>query len=143
MVISDTMRHNETIRQFVAYIFVGGFAFLADIGSMVAFRELLFRDWGCGIYLSVLLAFFVGHIVNYLGSLWFVFSSPEERRAGWTWRAFALFAVVGASGAAMTEFGMWIGCGCLHANYIATKIVVASVVFVWNFIGRKLVVRKK
>ncbi len=134
------MDKNGTARQFIAYIFVGGFAFLADVGSMVASREFLFREWEGGIYLSVLLAFFIGHIVNYLGSLWFVFRDPEERRTGWTWRGFALFAVVGAFGVGMTEVGMWIGCGCLHANYIATKIVVASVVFIWNFGGRKLVV---
>ena len=137
------MRHDNTVRQFIAYIFVGGVAFLADLGSMVAFRELLFREWECGVYLSVFLAFLVGHVVNYLGSLWLVFRGPCERKACLTWRAFALFAVVGACGVAMTEIGMWIGCGCLHMNYIATKIVVASVVVVWNFAGRKLIVRKK
>ena len=133
----------RTTFEFLRYIVVGGLAFVADIGTLIFCREMLFPDWGGGVYLSVLLAFLVGHVVNYVGSLCFVFRDPEERRNGLTWRAFWLFALVGASGAGATELGMWIGYGLLHMNYILTKVLVAAVVFVWNFVGRKLVVRNK
>ena len=136
-------RSKNTFLEFVRYVFVGGAAFFADVGSLIAFRELIFQDCRYGVYISVLLAFFIGHIVNYLGSLWFVFLDPEERKKGWTWKSFWLFTVVGASGAGLTEVGMWVGYDCLGMNYIATKVTVAAVVFIWNFIGRKLIVRKK
>ncbi len=125
------------------YIIVGGLAFVADFVTLIVCREKLFPDWSGGVYLSVFLAFLVGHVVNYVGSLFFVFRDPEERRNGLTWRSFWLFALVGASGAGATELGMWVGYGLLHMNYILAKIVVAVFVFVWNFVGRKLIVKKK
>lgn len=134
---------SKTTFEFLRYVVVGGLAFVADIGTLIFCREMLFPDWSGGVYLSVLLAFLAGHVVNYVGSLCFVFRDPEERRNGLTWRAFWLFALVGASGAGATELGMWIGYGLLHMNYILTKVLVAAVVFVWNFVGRKLVVKNK
>lgn len=133
----------RTTFEFLRYIVVGGLAFVVDIGTLIFCREKLFHGWGCGVYLSVLLAFLAGHAVNYVGSLCFVFRDPEERRNGLTWRAFWLFALVGASGVGATELGMWIGYGLLHMNYILAKMLVAAVVFVWNFVGRKLVLRNR
>ena len=140
---SAVLCSNKTFWEFLRYLFVGGAAFVVDFGALVLFRELVFQDWRYGVYISVLLAFFAGHITNYLGSLWFVFLDPEERKNGWTLRAFGLFTLVGASGAGMTELGMWIGYGLLHWNYMVAKLIVASVVFTWNFVGRKLIVNKK
>ena len=134
---------SKTAREFLRYVLVGGLAFVADVGTLIFCREKLFPGLRCGVYLSVLLAFFAGHVVNYVGSLCFVFRDPEERRNGLTWRAFWLFAIVGASGVGATELGMWIGYGLLHMNYILAKMLVAAVVFVWNFVGRKLVVRNR
>ena len=133
----------DTLLEFGRYILVGGTAFIADVGSLVAFRELVFPDCRYGVYISVLIAFFIGHVVSYLGSLWFVFLDPDERRKGWTWRSFWLFTIVGAIGVAMTEFGMWVGCDCIGLNYIVTKVVVAAIVLLWNFAGRKMVVLKR
>ena len=136
------MDRQRTFWEFFRYLFAGGFAFVVDFATLIGCRELIFKDLAWGVYLSVLLAFVAGHVTNYLLSLWFVFRDPEERRRGWTWKAFWLFAVVGASGAGITEFGMWIGYGILGGNYVLVKVVMAAVVFVWNFIGRKLIVLK-
>jgi len=126
--------------EFFRYLFAGGAAFVVDFGVLIACRELLFPNVAWGVYVSVLLAFSAGHVTNYLLSLWFVFRDPEERRKGWTWQAFGMFALVGASGMGLTELGMWIGHGLLHANYILVKVFMAAIVFVWNFIGRKIIV---
>ena len=134
---------SRTSFEFLRYVVVGGLAFIADVGTLVFCRERVFTDWSGGVYLSVLLAFLTGHVVNYIGSLCFVFRDPEERRNGLTWGAFWLFALVGASGAGATELGMWIGYGLLGMNYVITKLLVAAVVFVWNFVGRKLVVKNR
>lgn len=136
------MDRQRTFWEFFRYLFAGGFAFVVDFVTLIGCRELLFKDLDWGVYLSVLLAFLAGHVANYLLSLWFVFRDPEERRRGWTWKAFWLFAIVGASGAGITEVGMWVGYGLMGLNYALVKVVMAAIVFVWNFIGRKLIVLK-
>lgn len=133
----------RTCGEFFRYVFVGGFAFVVDFGTLFACQELLFGGRRRGVYLATLLAFAVGHVTNYLLSLRFVFRDPEERRNGWTWKAFGLFAVVGATGVAITELGMLLAHGVLHVNYLLAKAAMAAVVFTWNFIGRKLIVRRK
>jgi len=133
----------RTFWQFFRYLFAGGFAFLVDFGVLISCRELLFKEVAWGVYLSVLLAFFAGHITSYLLSMWLVFNDPEERRKGLTWAAFGMFAIVGVIGVGITELGMWIGFGLLHINYILMKAIMAAIVFTWNFLGRKIIVMKK
>jgi len=133
----------RTFWEFFRYLFAGGFAFVVDFSTLICCKELLFKDRSWGVYLAVLIAFSAGHVTNYLLSLWFVFRDPEERRRGWTWKAFGLFALVGAMGVGITEVGMWIGYGLLHGNYVLAKAVMAAIVFTWNFIGRKLIVIEK
>lgn len=128
--------------EFFRYLFAGGLAFVVDFGTLIACRELLFKELASGVYLSVILAFLAGHVTNYWLSMWFVFRDPEENRRGKTWRAFWLFALVAAFGMGVTEFGMWIGYGILGVNYILVKVVMAAVVFVLNFIGRKIIVMR-
>lgn len=130
----------KTFRQFIRYIFAGGTAFVVDFGVLVACRELLLKDVACGVYVSVVIAFLAGHVTNYVLSLWFVFTDPEERRKGLTARAFMLFALCALGGMLVTELGMWIGYGMLHFHYVSVKTVMAAVVFTLNFIGRKIIV---
>lgn len=133
----------KTMWELSRYLFAGGAAFFVDFLTLIMCREFLFPRENWGVYFSVLLAFFAGHIANYVLSLLFVFRAPDERKRGWTWSAFLLFAVIGSMGAGITELGMWLGYGILHVNYMLTKIVMAFVVFVWNFFGRKLVLTRK
>ena len=135
-------RPNKTLLQFVRYIFAGGFAFVVDFGTLIACRELLFRDFAWGVYAAVVLAFIAGHVTNYVLSLWFVFTDPEERRKGLTMRAFWLFALCALGGMGVTELGMWIGYGILHLHYVLVKVVMAAIVFALNFIGRKIIVSR-
>ena len=130
----------KTLLEFLRYCSVCGFAFVIDFGTLIFFREVIFDQTAWGVYIAVVLGFTAGHLSNYLFSLLFVFRETEERQKGWTWKAFGLFTIVGATGAGITEIGMWIGYGCLHCNYILVKIVMAGIVVLWNFIGRKLIV---
>ena len=135
--------NRKTLGEFIRYVFAGGVAFVADLGSLVVCRELLFDGEKWGVYVSVVLAFMAGHVVNYLLSMWFVFRDLDERRRGLTWRAFWLFAFVAVMGMGVTEFGMWVGYGLLGLNYMAVKAVMAALVFVLNFIGRKIIVTRR
>jgi putative flippase GtrA len=111
-----------------------------DFVTLVCCREMFLKQYRFGVYLSVMLGFIIGHVSNYLLSLWFVFRDESEREKGWTRRAFTLFLVVGIIGAGITEFGMWIGYGCFNFNYVAVKVFMAGIVVLWNFLGRKIVV---
>ena len=132
----------KTFWQFVRYVFAGGFAFVADFSTLVACRELVFGECAYGVYVSVVMAFIVGHVVNYILSLWIVFTDPEERRKGLTIRAFWLFALCALGGMGVTELGMWVGYGVMHFHYVFVKVVMAAIVFGLNFIGRKIVVSR-
>ncbi len=132
----------KTFWQLVRYIFAGGFAFVVDFGTLVACRELLFRDRAYGVYVSVVLAFLAGHVTNYILSLWIVFTDPEERRKGLTMRAFCLFALCALGGMGVTELGMWVGYGVMHFHYVLVKVVMAAIVFGLNFVGRKIIVSR-
>ena len=131
-----------TFLQFIRYIFAGGVAFVVDFGTLIACRELLFRDFLWGVYVAVILAFLAGHVTNYVLSMWFVFTDPEERRKGLTQRTFWLFALCALGGMGVTELGMWIGYGILHLHYVLVKVVMAAIVFALNFIGRKIIVSR-
>ena len=128
--------------EFFRYIFAGGMAFLIDFGTLIACRELLFVDFAWGVYAAVVLAFIAGHIANYVLSLWLVFTDPEERRKGLTMSAFWLFALCALIGMGITELGMWIRYGLMHFHYVAVKVVMAALVFVMNFVGRKIIVSR-
>ena len=132
----------KTILQFVRYLFAGGFAFVVDFGTLVFCREGLFGDLTCGVYLAVVLAFMAGHVANYALSLWLVFTDPDERRRGLTQRAFWLFALCALGGMGVTELGMWVGYGIMHLHYVLVKLVMAAIVFVLNFAGRKTIVSR-
>ena len=132
----------KTFWQFVRYVFAGGFAFVVDFGTLVACRELLFRDYAYGVYVSVVMAFMAGHVTNYVLSLWIVFTDPEERRKGLTMRAFWLFALCALGGMGVTELGMWVGYGVMHLHYVLVKVVMAAIVFGLNFVGRKIIVSR-
>lgn len=130
----------KTLRQFILYLFAGGFAFVVDFGVLIACREIAFKDFAWGVYASVVIAFMAGHITNYVLSMWLVFTDPEERKNGFTIRAFWLFALCALGGMGVTELGMWIGYGIMHVHYVLVKVVMAATVFILNFIGRKIIV---
>lgn len=132
----------KTFWQFVRYVFAGGFAFVVDFVTLVACRELVFRDCAYGVYVSVVMAFMAGHVTNYILSLWLVFTDPEERRKGLTMRAFWLFALCALGGMGVTELGMWVGYGVMHLHYVLVKVVMAAIVFGLNFVGRKIIVSR-
>ena len=48
--------------------------------------------------------------------------------------------LVGVAGLMLTEVGMYAGVDLLQVNYLLVKLVVTGIVFLWNYLGRKLLV---
>ena len=128
------------IGEFLRYAVVGGIAFLADFGTLVAVQELFLKGMAGGVYIATACGFAVGLAVNYALSLWFVFTQKKDRGKGRSLGAFLMFGVVGLLGLGWTELGMWVGVALLGWNYRIVKILVAGAVLVWNYLGRKILI---
>ena len=126
--------------EFARYAVVGGVAFLADFGTLVFVKECFFGDSRFGVYVATVFGFLVGLGVNYVLSLWFVFTQKKDRGKGRSVGAFLMFAVIGALGLLWTELGMWIGVELIQWNYMLVKIIVTGAVLAWNYLGRKLLI---
>ncbi|MBQ3259429.1 MAG: GtrA family protein [Clostridia bacterium] len=136
------------IAEFLRYAVVGGVSFLADLGVMTLAKELLFQHeegFGIGLALCVALGFVSGLAVNYRLSCAFVFRSAEQRTLGRGLIPFLLYAAVGVIGFFLTELGMYLGVSIIGSEgfrYALVKCVVAGLVLVWNYVGRKIFVYK-
>lgn len=126
--------------EFLRYAIVGGVAFLADFGTLVLAQECFFKQFACGVYVATVFGFVVGLIVNYVLSLWFVFTQKKDKGKGRSIGAFLVFGVIGLLGLLWTELGMWIGIELLTWNYMVVKVLVTGAVLMWNYLGRKLLI---
>ena len=128
------------VMEFLRYAVVGGVAFAADFGSLVAAQELLFKSFSWGVYASTVVGFVVGLAVNYCLSLRFVFTQEKDLGKGRSFGAFVVFGLIGIVGLGLTELGMWVGVEILGWNYMVVKFLVTGAVLVWNYLGRKVLV---
>lgn len=120
------------IRQLFRYTLVGGLAFLLDFAILYYLTEFL------AIYylVSAAAAFIAGLTTNYLLSIHWVF---EHRNCGSVRREFIIFAVIGVFGLGMNELCLWFFTERAGLHYLAAKIGAAVMVFLWNFIARKMI----
>ncbi len=126
--------------EFLRYCIVGGVAFLADFGTLVLTQEIFLKRFTFGIYIATVFGFIVGLVVNYVLSLWFVFTQKKDKGKGRSVGAFLVFGVIGILGLLWTELGMLVGIELLKWNYMIVKVLVTSAVLVWNYLGRKLLI---
>ncbi|MCR5414381.1 MAG: GtrA family protein [Kiritimatiellae bacterium] len=126
--------------EFLRYAVVGGIATVADWGTLWIAQELFFKDVAGGLYISTALGFAAGLTVNYLLSLWFVFTQTKDRGKGRSVGAFLVFGVIGLMGLGWTELGMWIGVELLGWHYMIVKAFMTAAVLVWNYLGRKILI---
>ena len=120
--------------QFFRYIFVGGFAFLAD-----AFTLWLCEKW-MNYMIAAAIAFVVGLAVNYALSIWFVFS--ESSKVKNKVKEFVVYGIIGLIGLLITECIMYLFTDVFGLYFLISKIIAAAIVLVWNFAARKVVLYK-
>lgn len=120
--------------QFFRYIFVSGFAFLAD-----AFTLWLCEKW-MNYMIAAAIAFVVGLAVNYALSIWFVFS--ESSKVKNKVKEFVVYGIIGLIGLLITEGIMYLFTDVFGLYFLISKIIAAAIVLVWNFAARKVVLYK-
>jgi len=122
---------NDMRIQFFRYGFVGGTAFIVDFGLLYVLTAY------AGLYylLSATISFLVGLVVNYILSIFWVFS---RRSFSSRWLEFWIFAAVGVVGLGLNDLFMWLLTGMAGYYYLYSKVISTFLVFLWNFFARKL-----
>lgn len=116
--------------QLLRYCFVGGFAFIVDVGLLYLLTEYA----GCHYLLSASLSFIAGLCVNYLLSISWIFKSSTYNSRT---LEFVFFAVIGIVGLLLNELLLYVATDVLHLYYMVSKVIVAGIIMLWNFFARK------
>ena len=124
---------DKLLVQFVRYFFVGGFAFVVDFGLLYILTEYA----GLHYLLSATLSFIAGLLVNYIISCLWVFNGSKFKNR---LVEFLFFAAIGVVGLALNDTLIWLFTDCIGTHYMFSKIVAASMVYLWNFFARKYLV---
>lgn len=127
---------NNTLLQLFRYTFVGGVAFLVDLGTLFFLTEY----FNIHYLVSAGIAFIFGLTINYLISVVWVFNSRAvENRV----LEFLLFTLIGLVGLVLNELFLWILTDMLVIYYLLSKVISTFIVYFWNFFARKIVLFRK
>ena len=124
--------HKFINTEFNRYIIAGGIAFGIDILVLVGLKELMDINylWAAGW------AFIAGAITAYILNIKWVFSIRRFNRKR---IEFSLFLLIGVGGLLLNQLGMFVFVDQFEVNYLFAKIITTIIVFMVNFISRKLV----
>lgn len=130
----------ENIKQFISYFWVGGTAALVEWATFY----LLERFSGISYLTATVLAFIVSTTVNWILGRSFTFK--ESRYAEKRGKEFFLVFLVSVIGLCLNLLLMFLfvsGMG-MDTDWLKTaaKVMATGIVFIWNFLARKLLVYK-
>ena len=114
--------------QFLRYVAVGGTAFAIDFLVLTGALDL-----GIHYIAATIIAFMAGLLVNYCLCVLWVWSGTQARSI----RDIFIFTVIGIGGLLLTVCLMWLLVDVFSLNVRASKVMVASIVLLWNFGLRK------
>ena len=120
---------NNTVIQFIRYLFVGGIAAVVNIGMLYVFTEL-FKIY---YIISNIMSFILGLIVNYVLSKKLVF---QEETSISKKKEFMIYGIIGVIGLGIDTLMVWLISKKMY--YMISKIISTIIVFVWNFGARKV-----
>lgn len=120
--------------QFLRYMVTGGFAFVADFGLFA----LCLYGFGWHYLLANLVGLVAGLVLNYALSILWVFTACKRILVQQKGIEFVLFALVGIAGVGINQALMYLMVDGLGLNEIASKMIAAVLVLMWNFGARKL-----
>jgi putative flippase GtrA len=122
----------RTVREISRSVPVSFLSFNVDLGVLVVLTEVAHIFY----LVSAAISFLLGVTVSYVLSVLWVF---KTRRIPSKTLEFGLFILVGAIGLGLNEALLWFFTKHLGIFYLLSKIIVASIVFFWNFGARKYI----
>ncbi|MCM1379677.1 MAG: GtrA family protein [Prevotella sp.] len=132
---------NNIVIQFFRYGIVGGAAFVADFGTLWFLTELA----GMHYLLSATAGFIVGLVLNYLISVRWVFTASAAQRAAsprLRHFEFLCYALIGVIGLGLNSLILWLATDIVGIYYLASKLISAALVFIWNFLARRVLMSR-
>ena len=126
----DSHRFQKLFSQFLRYVAVGGAAFVVD------FSVLFFLTEHLGVYYiaSATAGFLVGLVVNYLLCVFLIFDFRAINNPS---HEFGFFAAIGIAGLLLNNSLIWLLTELAGFHYLASKLVAAALVLVFNFTLRR------
>lgn len=117
----------RTIRLFLNYIWIGGFATVVDTGALVLFRVKL----GFYVWLSAALAYCCGMITNFLLNKYLNFASDNRSFL----KQARTFFIVATTGLAMKAALMELFVQVVHMRLLVAQACGVGIVMIWSFWG--------
>lgn len=152
-------KRKKLIKELLRYMVAGGSAFACDLLTKTLFHSLILpADMGTfsvfgfvnevRVTLATAAGFIVGLIVNYLVSIFFVFTSESQKEKGKGVKAFLIYLAVSIVGLLINIGVTQLGCNIMSVSkddtimFMIISCAAASVALIWNYIGRKIFVYK-
>ena len=152
-------KKKNLIKEILRYLVAGGAAFVFDLLTKTLFHSLILpADMGTfsvfgfenevRVTLSTVAGFIVGLIVNYLISIFFVFTTEQQKERGKGVKAFLIYLAVSVVGLLVNIGVTQLGCTLLSVGkentvmFMIVSCIAAGVALIWNYIGRKIFVYK-
>ena len=154
-----TQTKKQLFAEIFRFLLVGGTATLADYLVFWLLEAFFFPAifpqttffTGLALVLSTGFGFCVGHAVNWIFSVSFVFKQTKKQVTVRSKKEFITFTVIGLIGLAINELGMlllvWLLPDIMLFGVVSflsmpwkkwiAKCIVTVIVLIWNYIGRK------
>lgn len=125
------LKHGANFLQFSKYFIVGGVAFIFDFSVLFVLTEY----YAVSYLTSAAVGFIVGLNVNYFLAKYFVFKESKIKNQK---KEYMLVAAVSFFGLALNQGLIWGLTELLGVYYLFSKIISTVIIFVYNFIVRKI-----
>lgn len=126
------IKNDKLSIQFLRYLFVSGFSFLIDFGTLYVCTDIFHIHY----LVASILGYTLGLITNYLISVHWIFHSRSMKNKG---TEFLVFTLIGFLGMALNTLILWIWAGIFKQHYLFGRILSAGIGYLWKFIARKLI----
>lgn len=146
--------------EILRFLVVGGTATLVDYLIALLFYAALLPPIVVGSTVSLVVStaagFSIGLTVNWILSITFVFKDVSDKKKSRSTTSFAVFALIGLIGLAITEIGMYFGVKYLpeikifsltyflgaEIKWWLCKVCLTAITLVWNYVARKIFIFK-
>jgi|GEM_PF-1524393 len=135
--IKALINNKKLIKQFIAYLFVGGIAFVINTVILLLVRDYMVNS---GYSLQIadavggMAGFVIALLANYYLSLLLVFKAKSSMKD------FIIVLVIGVIGLFMTMGGLVLLNAYIGIPILIAQCIITGIVFFWNFTARKILV---
>ena len=126
-------KYNGTIRQLFLYVIVGGIATIVEWVCFYIFNG----KWGINYLAATTLAFIISTFANWFAGKLILFKEWNNILS-----ELVKIYVTSIAGLGFNLILMWIMVEQIGMNEMLSKIMATGLVFMWNFLVRKLIIYK-